>query len=113
MRDFNRNNKKRFGRDEPERRSKRAFGRFDKDDFGGRAGKRDFDRKEMHEAVCDRCGRRCEVPFRPSGSKPVYCSDCFRKNEYSEPAEKTGQSSRELEQINMKLDKILDAMNIR
>lgn len=112
MRDFNRRNKRRFGRDEPERGGRRSFERAGKDDFGGRAGKRDFDRKDMHEAICDKCGRKCEVPFRPSGSKPVYCSDCFRKNEYPESGEKPVQSSRELEQINLKLDKILKALNI-
>lgn len=31
----------------------------------------------MHAAVCDECGADCEVPFRPSGDKPIYCSDCF------------------------------------
>ncbi len=34
----------------------------------------------MHKAVCSNCGRDCEVPFRPSGDKPVFCSDCFDKN---------------------------------
>ena len=33
----------------------------------------------MHSAVCSDCGRRCEVPFRPTGEKPVFCSDCFSK----------------------------------
>jgi CxxC-x17-CxxC domain-containing protein len=33
--------------------------------------------REMFEAVCANCGRTASVPFRPSGSKPVYCSDCF------------------------------------
>jgi CxxC-x17-CxxC domain-containing protein len=33
----------------------------------------------MHDAVCDDCGRDCQVPFRPSGDKPIYCSDCFEK----------------------------------
>ena len=33
----------------------------------------------MHDAVCDECGRNCQVPFRPSGDKPIYCSDCFEK----------------------------------
>ena len=28
-----------------------------------------------------RTSKNCEVPFRPSGEKPVYCSDCFRKEE--------------------------------
>lgn len=112
MRDFNRKSKKRFGRNELGRAGKRAFERFDRDDFGGRAGKRDFERRNMHEAICDRCGKRCEVPFKPSGNKPVYCSDCFRKNEYSESGEKFSPSSQELEQINLKLDKILKALKI-
>lgn len=86
--------------------------RFDRDDSGGRSGKRYFERRDMHEAICDRCGKRCEVPFKPSGSKPVYCSDCFRKNEHSESGEKSSPSSRELEQINLKLDKILEALKI-
>lgn len=39
----------------------------------------DRDRPEMFEAVCATCGKKCEVPFRPTGDKPVYCSDCFSK----------------------------------
>ena len=34
--------------------------------------------REMFSATCSSCGREARVPFRPSGSKPVYCSDCFR-----------------------------------
>ena len=50
--------------------------------FGGRDfGRRDSGRREMHQAVCDECGRNCEVPFRPSGDKPIYCSDCFEKRD--------------------------------
>lgn len=33
--------------------------------------------REMHSATCASCGREALVPFRPTGSKPVYCSDCF------------------------------------
>jgi CxxC-x17-CxxC domain-containing protein len=33
----------------------------------------------MFSAVCDNCGNDCQVPFRPSGEKPVYCSNCFDK----------------------------------
>lgn len=29
------------------------------------------------KAVCAECGQECEVPFRPTGDRPVYCSDCF------------------------------------
>ena len=54
--------------------------------FGG--GSRDFSNRgdrEMHHAVCSNCGKDCEVPFKPTGSKPVLCSDCFAKNRDSEP----------------------------
>ena len=33
--------------------------------------------REMFSATCSSCGREAQVPFRPSGAKPVYCSECF------------------------------------
>lgn len=49
---------------------------------GGGGGFRDRDsRPEMHKAICSECGKDCEVPFRPTGDKPVYCSDCFRSKD--------------------------------
>jgi CxxC-x17-CxxC domain-containing protein len=44
---------------------------------GGGGGYSERRPREMFEAVCANCGRTASVPFRPSGSKPVYCSDCF------------------------------------
>jgi len=41
-----------------------------------RRNNQSFDR-EMFSAVCDECGRECEVPFKPSNDKPIYCSECF------------------------------------
>ncbi len=35
--------------------------------------------REMHPVVCAECGIDTEVPFRPRGDRPVYCSDCFSK----------------------------------
>lgn len=46
---------------------------------GGRGGSRSTQR-EMYPAVCAACGVETQVPFRPSGDRPVYCSDCFAKN---------------------------------
>lgn len=45
---------------------------------GGRGGDRG-DRREvtMHKTVCSECGNSCEVPFKPSSDKPVYCDNCF------------------------------------
>ena len=31
----------------------------------------------MFSAVCSECNRTCEVPFRPTGDRPVFCNDCF------------------------------------
>lgn len=45
-----------------------------------RGGDRGGDR-EMFQATCDSCGKSCELPFKPTGSRPVYCSDCFKKND--------------------------------
>ena len=42
-------------------------------------GQRDFGQREMHKAVCSECGKECEVPFKPSGDRPVYCQDCYKK----------------------------------
>jgi len=36
---------------------------------------------ELHKAICANCGKACEVPFKPNGSKPVLCRDCFKNNE--------------------------------
>jgi len=36
--------------------------------------------REMHKATCADCGNECEVPFKPSGEKPVYCRDCYSKH---------------------------------
>ncbi len=44
--------------------------------FGGRP-------REMHKAVCADCKQECEVPFKPSGDRPVYCKDCFSKRKES------------------------------
>lgn len=46
---------------------------------GSRYGGRDFGRSAMHKATCAECGNSCEVPFRPSGDRPIYCSSCFEK----------------------------------
>ena len=42
---------------------------------------RRFDRqpREMHKATCADCKNECEVPFKPTEGKPVYCQDCFAK----------------------------------
>jgi CxxC-x17-CxxC domain-containing protein len=35
--------------------------------------------REMFSATCSGCGKEAQVPFQPSGDKPVYCSECFQQ----------------------------------
>ena len=48
---------------------------------GDRQGgfRKDFGPREMHKAVCSECGKECEVPFKPTEGRPIYCKDCFSK----------------------------------
>lgn len=56
-------------------------GGFEKKSWGGsKSSAYGADRdRQMFKAVCAGCGKPCEVPFRPTGDKPVFCSDCFSK----------------------------------
>ncbi|MEI6731303.1 MAG: CxxC-x17-CxxC domain-containing protein [archaeon] len=83
-------------------------GGFRDRDSGGFGG-RGRERPEMHDATCAKCGKPCQVPFRPSGDKPVYCSDCFRTegDSGSRNGGGSGMSQEQFSQINVKLDKIL------
>ena len=88
--------------------------RGDRGGYGGRGGDRGERRRpEMHEATCDKCKKQCEVPFRPTGDKPVYCSDCFRKEDsgssrnFSSGNKSDSISPEQFKQLNTKLDKIL------
>lgn len=106
--------------------------------FGG--GNRGGDRGPvtMHKAVCDECHKSCEVPFRPSGDKPIYCNECFgskRGNEaprrefnndraprrefndrptpsFSKPAPAPmgNDMSKQLSEMNSKLDRLINSI---
>jgi CxxC-x17-CxxC domain-containing protein len=39
--------------------------------------------RESHKATCGECKKECEVPFKPSGDRPVYCKACFAKRKGS------------------------------
>jgi CxxC-x17-CxxC domain-containing protein len=56
-----------------------------RNNFGGNNSRpRRFDRfdsrpREMHKATCSECKKECEVPFKPTAGKDVFCQDCFKK----------------------------------
>ncbi len=101
---------------------------------GSRGGDRGSDRGErgpitMHSAICSSCGKTCEVPFRPSGEKPVYCRDCFagrsamggdrsqRKDPrtFSQNTFQNNQSSPSSQNVsgNSEIKKQIEAMNVK
>ena len=65
-----------------------------------------FQDKKMFDAVCDKCGKRFELPFRPTGSKPVYCNECFGKGGDS-PNKDVEQYKEQFDMLNIKLDRII------
>lgn len=44
----------------------------------------------MYKAICSNCGKECQVPFQPTGSKPVFCSECFDKNRNTDTRRSNG-----------------------
>jgi CxxC-x17-CxxC domain-containing protein len=58
----------------------RPFRRFDnsyRQDRGGRENS--FRERSFTKAICADCNTECEVPFKPTGDRPVYCRECFAK----------------------------------
>ena len=127
MGNFNRDN--RFGGD-------RGGNKFGKRDFGGKkfGGSKfggGFEKPQMHDAICSECGSPCQVPFRPTGDREVFCNNCFKNkrgdrpikpfgNNFSKPRFDSkpsfgqkpnggdfGQFKQQIENINSKLDRIL------
>ena len=84
----------------------------------------------MHPATCNACGASCEVPFVPNGSKPIYCRNCFKRDDaapkrfdrdarggdsfreprFDRPAPANDDTARQLKDIQKKLDLILEML---
>jgi CxxC-x17-CxxC domain-containing protein len=79
---------KRYGGGQNSNREHSGHGKFGgakRNDFHGEGHnrrERSFDAPQLFAAVCSDCGKGCEVPFRPSAEKPVYCSACFGKKKH-------------------------------
>lgn len=89
--------------------------------------------REMYKAECSQCHNPCEVPFKPNGKKPVFCQNCFVKDEGDSPLNSyprrefaprpaykqesaprsdsgMGEVTRELKAMNEKLDRLVRLM---
>jgi CxxC-x17-CxxC domain-containing protein len=95
------------------------MGNFFNERKSGRRGGGRSERPTMHKAVCDKCGKDCEVPFKPSGDKPIYCSRCFenvdpKKRDYKKTSTTSIDISPlkdQLSSINTKLDVLIEILN--
>jgi len=98
-------------------RDRPSYGdRRERPSYGGRSNdrpRRDSRDTEMHRVICSACGVECEVPFKPTSSKPVYCNDCFKKDGNNSKGSSGADYSKDLERINQKLDMILDKLNMQ
>lgn len=54
-----------------------GFKKFGGNKFGGNKGFGDRGGAFMHDATCSKCGKNCQVPFKPNGRKPIFCNECF------------------------------------
>lgn len=65
-------------------------------DYGNRSyggGSSDRQDRETFKATCASCGKECDLPFKPTGARPVYCRDCFKKNSPQDSGGDRGRDS--------------------
>ncbi len=59
----------------------KPFRRFDNSQRFGRGGRdNNYRERSFTKAICADCKAECEVPFKPTGDRPVYCKECFAKH---------------------------------
>ena len=69
--------------------------------------KRTSNKKDIFLVVCSKCGEHCEVPFKPSNNKPIFCSKCFVKSDRPPKSLKP-----EIKEIKEKLDRVLELLAV-
>ena len=47
--------------------------------FGRGHQDNNYRERSFTKAICAECKAECEVPFKPTGDRPVYCKECFAK----------------------------------
>jgi len=52
------------------------------------------DQRDLHDAVCSRCGKKTKVPFEPDGVRPVYCKDCLKEVREEDNEDENGKKKK-------------------
>lgn len=81
--------------------------------------------RQMFPAICSKCGQSCEVPFKPTGERPVFCNNCFKNRDGGSGPKFAprsfgggkgagggggGMTKEQFDLLNSKLDRILEAL---
>lgn len=82
---------------------------FGKKDFGGKGGFSRGPKRQMFDAVCSSCGNDCQIPFRPVDGRPVFCSNCFDKQNPTAPHKFGGNSFKRLDRGSKQMHKAVCA----
>ncbi|MFC1653385.1 CxxC-x17-CxxC domain-containing protein [Patescibacteria group bacterium] len=79
---------------------------------GGGRGEKRFggDDRRMHKTTCSNCSKDCKVPFKPTGEKPVYCSDCFEEKGGGENRKSFNKNNRSPRKSDHNLQKKFDGI---
>lgn len=80
------------------------------DDRRERSERPRFEDRQMHDAVCVTCGNNCQVPFRPTAGKPIYCDNCFDRSSVVKKDSRGSNSGEIMDQfkiLNNKIDKLI------
>lgn len=88
--------------------------------------RQDRGKRMMHKTTCAQCGKQCEVPFKPTEGRLIFCNTCFeaRKsnahvNNFRNTSRRGGDDGmhyeikRQLDELNTKIDRILNAIEIQ
>ena len=66
--------------------SQKPFRRFNHSNRHDRGSQGNGPRERTYtRVVCADCNKECEVPFKPSADRPVYCKECFSKRKKGNP----------------------------
>ncbi len=109
-RKYDKRSSKETDRRDSKKSNRRSFNRRDSSEsFGGFKRRGTRAERMPHKVVCDSCGKECEVPFKPTAGKPVYCDDCFKTKGKSRSNKRDNCNYEdELKKVNQKLDIILE-----
>lgn len=73
--------------------------------------------KQLHTVICSKCKKETQVPFKPTGDKPVYCRECFQgkkpKTEFKLARKPKTESTPAREKNQIKNDEVVERFGDR